>query len=169
MRVTLTTRLPCAPDDAWDAVRRPALLAHVAAPLLRFVPLDPAPWPARWREGEHRVGLRLFGVLPLGTQQIVTTFAPIERTPAGPVYRVRDVGRGDLARVWDHRITIAPAPGGATSYTDDVEVAAGWLTPGVWLFAHAFYRWRQRRWRALAAGHFAAIGGARTRQADDAS
>jgi len=35
------------------------------------------------------------------------------------------------------------------SYTDEIEIQAGWLTPGIWLFAQLFYRHRQRRWKAL--------------------
>jgi hypothetical protein len=157
MRVTLSTWLPCAPDVAWDAVRRPALLEHVAAPLVRFVPIAPARFPERWDEGDHVVALRLFGVIPLGRQHIVTSFAPVERAPAGPRYGVRDDGRGWVARRWDHRIVIEAGPDGGTRYTDVVDVEAGPLTAGVWLFAQLFYRWRQHRWRRLTADGFRAL------------
>ena len=62
---------------------------------------------------------------------------------------MRDNGRGDLAKRWDHRITIEGTDQGTTQYTDRVEVEAGLLTPGVWAFAQLFYRYRQARWRRL--------------------
>lgn len=163
MRVTLATRLPCPADEAWAAVRRPALLEHVAWPLLRFVPLVPDRFPETWAEGDYRVALRLFGIVPLGTQHIVTSIAPDEPGDAGPRRTIRDDGRGTIARRWDHRISIAPAPGGGTDYVDVVDVEAGVLTPGVWLFAQLFYRWRQHRWRRLAAAGFTPLRRPRAR------
>jgi len=38
---------------------------------------------------------------------------------------------------------------GKVSYTDEIEIQAGWLTPVIWLFAHIFYRHRQRRWKVM--------------------
>jgi hypothetical protein len=55
------------------------------------------------------------------------------------------VGRIRLPQVlpgWRHRIRLVSA--------DKIEIHAGALTLAVWAFAHAFYRYRQARWRALA-------------------
>jgi transglutaminase-like putative cysteine protease len=46
-------------------------------------------------------------------------------------------------------IRVEPEAGDGTRYTDTVEVRAGPLTVIVWMFAQAFYRHRQRRWRSL--------------------
>jgi hypothetical protein len=56
---------------------------------------------------------------------------------------------GRLARVWNHTLSFREVAPGAVSYTDEIEIQAGWLTPGIWLFAQVFYRYRQRRWKAL--------------------
>lgn len=148
--VEVACTLDCPPERAWRELQRPALLRWVAAPLLRFRPLEPPAFPERWLAGEHLVRLELFGLVPLGRQVI-----GIEILDArGPVYRLRDNGRGRLARTWDHLITLEPLPGGRTRYRDRVVVEAGILTPFVWLFAQLFYRHRQRRWRALVARGF---------------
>lgn len=141
--VTLTTRLPAPMDEVRDLLMRPATLAHVAAPLLRFVP-EGRPLPDRWEEGTWRVRLRGPLGLPLGWQEISVSFP--EAPP--PMLRLRDDGRGTLARRWDHLIEIAP-DGDGTRYTDRIVVEAGWLTPAIRLFARVFYAHRQRRWRRL--------------------
>jgi len=41
--------------------------------------------------------------------------------------------------------------GNRSRYTDHVDISAGLLTPGVWLFASLFYRARQQRWKRLLA------------------
>lgn len=147
MRLRLATALPVPAECAWELVQTSALLEHVAAPVMRFVPVEPATLPAVWSDGTYRVRPLLFGLLPLGHQWIV-----IGRPAVGAgFHRLRDNGRGSLARRWDHLITIEPAGADGCRYTDEVEVEAGVLTPFVWLFAQLFYRHRQRRWRALAA------------------
>jgi hypothetical protein len=153
----VATTLSCPPAEAWEAVQRPALLAWVSAPLVHFVPRRPPAFPRRWAPGDYEVGLRLFGLLPLGGQRIRISAAVPECTPTDERYGIRDDGAGQLARRWDHRITITGPPGGPTRYTDDVDVAAGPLTPLVWAFAQLFYRWRQSRWRALVARGLASL------------
>jgi hypothetical protein len=50
--------------------------------------------------------------------------------------------------VWNHAITVEDV-GGATRYTDSVEVCAGAKTPFICLWANRFYRHRQKKWREL--------------------
>ncbi|MBN8607821.1 MAG: hypothetical protein J0L81_12970 [Caulobacterales bacterium] len=47
--------------------------------------------------------------------------------------------------------------GDGALYRDRVRVEAGLLTPGVWMFAALFFRWRQMRWRALVKRGFKSI------------
>jgi hypothetical protein len=147
MHVRLTTKLPISADAAIALVRPPALLNHIAAPLLRFTPVAPAEFPPVWQEGTYRVRVLLARLLPLGRQWIDLSY---DDASAGS-FRVRDNGRGDLARRWDHWITIAPDGEHTCIYVDEIEIEAGLLTPFVWAFARLFYAHRQRRWRALAA------------------
>jgi hypothetical protein len=146
LRFLLSTKLPITAEEAAALVATPALLNHIAAPLLRFVPIDPPVLPEVWGERRYHVRVMLGGLLPLGRQWI-----DISRH-GGPDggFRMRDNGSGDLARRWDHWITITPDDAGGCAYTDDVEIDAGLLTPLVWSFAKLFYAHRQRRWRALA-------------------
>ena len=149
MRIELETRLACRPESAWRKLMEPALLVHIASPLIRFVPIDPPALPTRWAEGRYRVAMRVLGMIPIGAQWVGLEL-PDGPEPEGWPRRVRDDGSGDLAKRWDHWIEIAPHPEGGTRYVDRVDVEAGWLTLGVWLFAQLFYRHRQSRWRRLA-------------------
>jgi hypothetical protein len=153
MRVLLTTKLPVSAETAFALVRMPALLRHIAAPVLVFAPLDPPAFPPVWQECAYLVLVRLGGFLPLGRQWIDISH---ENAPDGS-FRMRDNGHGDLARRWDHRITITPVAEGCR-YVDDVEIDAGLLTPFVWCFARGFYAHRQRRWRKLVAQDGGGIG-----------
>lgn len=145
--------LACPPDDAWEQLQRPALLQHIAWPLLRFVPRGKG-FPARWKPGEYRAWMLGGGVLPVGWQAIVISF-PQSRDG---IRSMRDNGYGPLIKRWDHRIEIAPGPQPQTSlYRDIVTIEAGLLTRFVAAFARIFYRHRQQRWQKLAASNFAAL------------
>jgi hypothetical protein len=149
-KVSLTTLLPAPFERVRALVLRPATLVHVSRPLLTFRPLS-GPLPEVWVEGDHEVAMRFLGLLPLGRQMIRVRF----EDPGDGSFRIRDAGRGDLARTWDHLITITPE-GNRTRYTDEVTIEAGLLTGPVALFARLFYAHRQRRWRSLLAQDAAA-------------
>lgn len=150
MQVDLATQLPCPLAKVIAQVRTPRLLRQVASPLLSFSPLDPAEFPDTWSEGTYWVKLKLFGVLPIGRQAIVTTYPQTENAQA---FMLRDNGYSPLINKWDHLITAQEVSGG-TLYRDRVTIDAGILTPFVWLFARLFYAHRQRRWAVLAANGF---------------
>ena len=144
--VELSTMLPRPIDQVWDEVTRPRLLLRVAGGFVAFRAVDPPHWPDRWEPREYLVSLRLVGVLPLGRQVI-----GIEYPTSSPDMRVlRDNGRSQLVRRWDHRITLRAGAAG-TVYTDRIEIEAGWLTTLVAGFALVFFRHRQRRLRQLVA------------------
>jgi hypothetical protein len=147
MIVDVSTRLECPAAEAQRHVRTTRLLQYIAHPLIRFVPEQelPAEIPD---EGTFRVRMYLLGVVPLGWQAIVVSFPE----HAGG-FCLRDNGYSPLISRWDHVITIEPA-GDGTLYRDRVAIEAGVITPLVWLFAQAFYRHRQRRWRELVRGRF---------------
>lgn len=148
MRLERSTIISCSWEKAAEQVLTTRLLRYVAHPLVTFASVGADPLPDIWTEGTHWVRLRLFGLLPLGKQAIVISILPVPRG-----FALRDAGYSALIPVWDHTLTIEPMPEG-TRYTDTVEVRAGILTPLVWLFAQAFFRHRQRRWRALATRGF---------------
>jgi hypothetical protein len=106
-----------------------------------------------WEEKAYLCRLKFLGFLPLGKQWIDVRF-PDEGFDTQQKRQVRDRGRGDLVRVWDHLVTIEETTAGKTRYTDRLEIEAGILTPLVWLYGQVFYRHRQRRWRKLARNGF---------------
>jgi hypothetical protein len=147
MRLDIATHLPCKPSVVIDHVNSPALLVHIAKPLVTFVAIEPPQFPVTWAEGTYWVSMRLFDLIPLGKQAIVISHPP------GDIFTLRDNGHSALIKTWDHLITITPS-GSGTLYRDQVTIDAGLLTPLVWLFALFFYRHRQRRWRQLARAGF---------------
>jgi hypothetical protein len=149
MRLTVSTTLACSPEWAWRKVREPATLLRVASPLLRFELVEPTQLPDLWEDGVYQVKLSMFGVIPAGAQYVVITDIEADDSPGNRRYSIRDNGYGDLANRWDHVITLRENPDGTTFYTDTVDIEAGMLTLGVWLFASVFYRYRQMRWRKL--------------------
>lgn len=153
MKLRIDTVIDADADTVWHHVRRPVLLDHVAWPLQRFDPIDPVRLPDQWVDGEYRVRCFMFGFLPMGSQVISISYPATD----APARRLRDNGRGSMMRRWDHLITIRPRGDGRCDYRDEVEIEAGLMTLGVWLFASIFYRHRQRRWRALAQDGFSAI------------
>lgn len=148
MKVVVNTVLDAPVERIWAELKTPRLLNYVAAPLIVFDLIDPPTMPAHWSDGRYLVSMRFLGLIPLGRQWIITSTPQPEEHARG-VYRIRDYGIGDIAKTWDHLIVIEAQADGRTAYRDEVDVKAGVLTLGVWLFAQWFYRHRQARWRRL--------------------
>ncbi len=148
MLLDVSTFLACEPGEAEKHVRTLRLLDYVASPLVRFVHEPPRSPGDLWADGTYQVRMYLFGVVPLGWQAVVISFP---RHAGG--FSLRDNGYGPWISRWDHVITIEPS-GNGTLYRDRLAIEAGLFTPAVWLFAQAFYRHRQRRWRALVRRQF---------------
>ncbi len=167
MRVRLDLLLDCPPDAAWEAVHSPAVFRAVSGPFTTAASLEPGGFPRRWADTEHRVRLRLLGLLPMGTQLI----------------RLRDETRPDGTRIvhdeggpltgamsivsrWHHRMAISPdpsAPDARTRFRDALDVSAGVLTPVSWFGFWVFWQLRALKLRRLAPGwaaQFGARGGA---------
>jgi hypothetical protein len=158
VKAVITTVFDAPVDRIWAELKTTRVLHHVAAPLIAFEPIDPPALPILWDDGHYLVKLRFLTLIPLGHQRIVTS-TPQPEAQAEGVFRLRDQGTGDIAKVWDHFIVIQGRPDGRTAYRDEVEVKAGVFTLGVWLFAHWFYRHRQARWRRLVRRGFRIPGG----------
>jgi hypothetical protein len=126
-------------------VRSSRLLLEVMAPLITIKPVAGEELPAIWSQGEAlRFRLYLFGIVPMGIRTIL-----FERVDAD-AREIQTHETDPLVRRWDHLIHIRPAGIGRCQYRDEIVIEAGWLTGAVWLFAHWFYRRRQRRWQIVA-------------------
>ena len=153
MGFTLSSRLQAPAEEVWHHLQSPGLMQHVAAPVLEFRPAAGEQLPLLWAEGDFRVSLHLFGMLPLGPQTVGIRIADEKAWPR----RVLDDGHSPLIRSWKHWIELQPAGQGTTLYTDRLAIRAGVLTPFVWLFARLLFAHRQRRLRALASTGFRAL------------
>jgi len=143
MLVRISTRLPAPAGLVWDTVQRTDTLRYVTRGLLGFRSDGEAP--ERLAEGEtYRMRLMFFGLLPAWRHEIrVVRLDNAHR-------EIRTEEHGGPVRTWRHRITVDDEGWGSARYRDEIEIAAGVLTPFVWTYAQLFYRYRQRRWRRLA-------------------
>lgn len=151
MRILLKLELDCNVDDAWRAIRSPAVLDKVSAPFTSFTSLEPDGFPELWEGGDHHVLVCAFGVADVGTQNIGITFP---RRSDG-VRVMRDSGpplSGPLALItrWQHQLAVSPLPDGRTLYRDQLSFSAGLATPLVWPALWAFWQWRAAGLRRLA-------------------
>lgn len=146
MRLRRTSLLPCTSQRLVEELSKPALLDHVAAPMLVFQPVDPAQPGVRWSEQKYRFRLLVGGRLPIGehTINVRRTLDADHAVAVGEVMVWHDAGYSDLIKVWDHKVLLEDVEE-KTRYTDLVEVHAGPLTVPAYLFASAFYAHRQRR------------------------
>ncbi len=151
MRVRVENVLDAPAQWVWEMAQKPSTLQHVSWPLLVFKLIGAKRLPDRWQADTLQVRLQIFGIIPAGTQTIAPSMSHHGPEDGNGACWLRDNGSGDIARVWDHWIRITHVDSRTTHYVDDVQVKAGILTPFVGLFAHLFYRYRQWRWRRLAA------------------
>jgi hypothetical protein len=144
MLARIATQMSCTENELWQAIGRPDSLRFVASPLLAFVPLEPTAFDSEWEVGRrYPVRLYLLRLIPLGLHTIQLETIDRKRN----IISSRESGL--LAPVWNHNISFQELKPGLVSYRDEIEIRAGWLTPLIWLFAHGFYRHRQRRWKVL--------------------
>lgn len=135
---------PCTCASIASASSNPESLQFVASPLLTFAPVEPGDPDSEWEAGrDYPLKLYLLGFIPLGRHTI--RLVKVDRDQK----RILSRESGLLARVWNHEISFREIKPGLVSYSDEIEIRAGYLTPVIWLFAHGFYRHRQRRWKVL--------------------
>lgn len=144
MITRISTSFTCSEDELWKKIIEPTSLQFVASPILSFVPIHEDGLSRQWQVGNpYPLNLYLFKFIPLGTHTI--TLVKIDKE----TNTIISYERGQLAKVWNHTISFQENIPGIVSYTDEIEIHSGWLTPGIWLFAQLFYRHRQRRWKQL--------------------
>ena len=144
MIATITTYFDCSEDELWEKIKEPWSLQYVAAPILSFSPEGDESLTGDWEVNKpYPLKLHLFKIIPLGTHTI--KLVKIDRESK----IIKSQEKGLLAPVWNHDIQFSEIEPGKVRYTDRIEIKASLLTPFIWLFAHFFYRHRQRRWRSL--------------------
>lgn len=93
-------------------------------------------------DAEVTVRLYLLGVVPLWRHTV--------RVVGAADGDGRTEEHGGPIRSWRHHLVVTPLSAGSCRYTDELEIDAGRLTAVVGAFARGFYRYRHRRWAALA-------------------
>lgn len=167
MRVRLDLTLDCPPDAAWEAVHSPDVFRAVSGPVTTAESLEPGGFPQRWANTAHRVRLRVFGIVPMGTQLIrlrdetLADGTRVVHDEGGPL-----TGAMRIVSTWHHRMAIsadASAPETRTRFHDTLNIGAGVLTPFAWLGFWFFWQLRARALKKLAPGwaaQFDTAGGA---------
>ncbi len=141
MRAVISTELPAPADRVWSLTRRGETLNYIARGLVSFG--GPDALPEEFTEGSAvTVRLWFFGIIPAWRHHLA--IRSIDNTRR----ELLSNESGGLVRVWNHLIRVEPIEGQRRRYTDDLKIEAGLFTPLVWLYAHLFYRYRQRRWRS---------------------
>jgi hypothetical protein len=141
--VRVSVRLPAPAERVWELLLRKDTFLYITRGMLGFADTD------RWPETLFSAGaiictrVRMFNWGPaFGHEVRVVRVDESKR-------EIDTEERGTLITVWNHRLHVEPVSDSECCYTDRIELRAGLLTPLVWVFASAFYRFRQRRWKKL--------------------
>jgi hypothetical protein len=126
MKIRLSTVLDCPNDEFIAHLQSTASFRFITWPVLIFEPQSGV-WPDLWPEDSRGVfRFRLFGILPLGSQQINISNPSHGIASDGSVV-LRDDGQGTLMQRWDHWITATPRGDQQTHYIDEVELRSRYL------------------------------------------
>lgn len=141
--VEISTRLEASADVVWAAVKTPSAFRRVTRGLLTMPVIRNRT--DEWQLGETVVGwVFLFGFIPFSRHHLhVASISEDSRT-------LTSQERGGVVRKWNHDIVVTSINEGQCKYLDRIDISAGLLTPLIVVYAHWFYRMRQRRWRVLA-------------------
>lgn len=161
-QVQLKFRIRASADAAWACLHSPAVLTALYAPVIVVEPLTHAD------EGSllhTAVRLRLFGLIPVGTQ-LISAYDEVREHRGETVRILRDSGiplTGPLSSldVWDHRMAVSALPGGRALWRDRLVFGGPGsfaLLPVLW----AAWQWRGWRIRRLARGWDRAAGSTRS-------
>ncbi|MBI9086035.1 MAG: hypothetical protein JEZ11_20720 [Desulfobacterales bacterium] len=144
MKAIISTTINTQENRMWDELQKISSLMHVASPLLEFKPLSGSRFPKLWHVGEeYQLKLFFLGIVPLGRHSIKLVEIDPEKK------EIISNENGLFTKTWNHRIKIETIDSHRITYTDEIEIKAGVLTVSIWLFAHLFYRHRQRKWKQL--------------------
>ena len=144
MIAQISTYFNCTQEKFWKKISQPKSLQFVASPILTFKPIDEGVLDNEWIVGKpYHLKLYFLNILPLGHHEIKLITINKETNT------IVSNESGKLVPLWNHTINFSQVKPNKLHYTDKIEIKASWLTPAIWLFAHIFYRHRQRRWKIL--------------------
>ncbi len=141
--ITESVSLQAPADVVWRTVQQPELFVHVAGSWIRFPAAEGRNRP--WQAGDRVFGwIFLFRFIPLSKHTI-----EVISIDDNTMTFISNEG-GGFVKTWNHYIYVEDIDGSTCRYTDRVDIDAGLLTPVIVALSKRFYRYRQRRWQALA-------------------
>jgi len=144
MIARISTYLDCSEERLWEKIMDPQSLQFIASPILSFQPPVKSDLEGEWIVGKsYELKLYFLGIFPLGRHSIKIVTIDRDRN------MIVSHETGQLARVWNHTIRFSRATPTKLTYSDEIQIEAGLLTAPIWIFAHLFYRHRQKRWKML--------------------
>lgn len=142
MIATIQTYFDIPADKAWNILKHKATFLYITRGFLGFA--GSKAWPETFSTGQEiRTRLIFFHILP-AWKHVLRVIRMDDRTR-----ELYSNEMGGAIRVWNHLIQIEAESDSRCRYTDQIDIRAGWMTLGVWLYAHVFYRYRQFRWKRL--------------------
>ncbi len=138
--MTCTTELPISAEVAFTLAQKVETFRYVVFPLFTIPHLEVPETLAPGVEGSAR--LWWFGIIP-GWKHHLKLIAVGDN-------EIYTNEHGGPARIWNHRLTFEPLTATSCRYTDQIEVQGGLLGLGTRVIARGLFRYRHRRWRALA-------------------
>lgn len=149
--ITIETVLPTDADRLWRAIQHPVTLSYVCKGLLGFPALAGRTEPVT-RDESGTGWVFLFHVIPISRLTIhVAELDDDNRTLCTNEW-------GGALRTWNQTMHVVPINDESCRYTDTLLLDAGPFTSIVALFAHGFYRYRQKRLRKLVCAHLLPSG-----------
>lgn len=145
--VKVASIFDCNSEVLFNEVKKTKSLFYIGKPLIQFVQLSNYPLPEIWEDGKYPTKMYMLGFIPVGIQWIVMT------VDESRMY-FRDNGYSKLIKKWDHKFYLKKIENDKTLYIDEVDINAGIFTPFIILFAHLFFRLRQRNWKRLIKNKF---------------
>ncbi|WP_422744402.1 hypothetical protein ACN27E_21000 [Mycobacterium sp. WMMD1722] len=140
-KVARSTVLPIPAETAAQLARKPATMAFVLGPYLKFRRLE-IPEPVEVGT-TGSAWLWCFGIIPLWTHRL-----EVKELSLTEVYTNES---GGPVHTWNHRLIFEPIDDRRCRYTDEVETDEGWRGAPTRSFVRLLFRHRHRRWRTLAA------------------
>jgi hypothetical protein len=148
MIATIETDLPISAEKAWSALVKRDTFLYITRGMLGFRGSES--WPETFEEGtEIETRLVFFHLIPGWKHTLRIVMVDEEQL------QLASEEEGGLIGRWNHVIRLKRISAERCHYVDEIDIRAGLLTPAVWAFAQVFYRYRQRRWRTLAARRLA--------------
>lgn len=143
MIARIETELPTSAEQAWEALLKRDTFLFITRGVLGFRGADQ--WPNAFHEGvEIETRLVFLHLIPAWKHTLRVVKVDEENL------ELVSHETGGIVRRWNHRILLESIGEERCRYLDEIDIDAGLPTPLVWVYAHLFYRYRQRRWRRLA-------------------